>query len=78
MSQGNISRQEAVSMIPPLLLKIEPHHKVALTALLCNPDHFLTRVSNAFEFDHACALADFGYVCCSWIKDGTAYRDAPF
>lgn len=26
--QGNISRQEAVSMIPPLLLKIEPHHKV--------------------------------------------------
>lgn len=26
--QGNISRQEAVSMIPPLLLKIESHHKV--------------------------------------------------
>lgn len=25
---GNISRQEAVSMIPPLLLKVEPHHKV--------------------------------------------------
>ncbi|XP_060760670.1 RNA cytosine C(5)-methyltransferase NSUN2 [Neoarius graeffei] len=25
---GNISRQEAVSMIPPLLLKIEPHHKI--------------------------------------------------
>uniref|UniRef100_A0A3B3ZKG0 Uncharacterized protein n=1 Tax=Periophthalmus magnuspinnatus TaxID=409849 RepID=A0A3B3ZKG0_9GOBI len=24
---GNISRQEAVSMIPPLLMKIEPHHK---------------------------------------------------
>lgn len=23
---GNISRQEAVSMIPPLLLKLEPHH----------------------------------------------------
>ncbi|KAM6899575.1 RNA cytosine C(5)-methyltransferase NSUN2 [Xenentodon cancila] len=25
---GNISRQEAVSMIPPLLLRIEPHHKI--------------------------------------------------
>ncbi|XP_039978602.1 RNA cytosine C(5)-methyltransferase NSUN2 isoform X2 [Xiphias gladius] len=25
---GNISRQEAVSMIPPLLLKIEPNHKI--------------------------------------------------
>ncbi|MBN3290330.1 NSUN2 methyltransferase, partial [Polypterus senegalus] len=25
---GHISRQEAVSMIPPLLLKIEPHHKI--------------------------------------------------
>ncbi|KAK6491635.1 RNA cytosine-C(5)-methyltransferase NSUN2 [Huso huso] len=25
---GNISQQEAVSMIPPLLLKIAPHHKI--------------------------------------------------
>lgn len=25
---GNISRQEAVSMIPPLLLNVEPHHKI--------------------------------------------------
>ncbi|XP_068603268.1 RNA cytosine C(5)-methyltransferase NSUN2 [Brachionichthys hirsutus] len=25
---GNISRQEAVSMLPPLLLKIESHHKI--------------------------------------------------
>jgi len=25
---GNISRQEAVSMIPPLVLDIKPHHKV--------------------------------------------------
>ncbi|XP_009238851.2 RNA cytosine C(5)-methyltransferase NSUN2 isoform X1 [Pongo abelii] len=25
---GNISRQEAVSMIPPLLLNIRPHHKI--------------------------------------------------
>ena len=26
--KGNISRQEAVSMIPPLLLDVLPHHKV--------------------------------------------------
>lgn len=26
--QGNISRQEGVSMIPPLLLDVEPHHYV--------------------------------------------------
>ena len=25
---GNISRQETVSMIPPLVLDVEPHHKV--------------------------------------------------
>ncbi|KAL8194259.1 UNVERIFIED_CONTAM: tRNA (cytosine(34)-C(5))-methyltransferase [Gekko kuhli] len=25
---GNISRQEAVSMIPPLLLRVQPHHKI--------------------------------------------------
>src|SRR5271154_7074545 len=25
---GNISRQEAVSMIPPLFLDLQPHHKV--------------------------------------------------
>lgn len=29
--QGGISRQEAVSMIPPLLLEVQPHHKVVLT-----------------------------------------------
>ncbi|PRD30267.1 UNVERIFIED_CONTAM: Nsun2 [Trichonephila clavipes] len=27
---GNISRQETVSMIPPLLLGVEPHHKVLI------------------------------------------------
>ena len=27
-SQGNITRQEAVSMIPPLFLDVQPHHKV--------------------------------------------------
>ena len=27
--QGNLSRQEAVSMIPPLFLNVEPHHRVS-------------------------------------------------
>lgn len=31
-SKGNISRQEAVSMIPPLLLNAQPHHKVLCPA----------------------------------------------
>jgi hypothetical protein len=26
---GNISRQESVSMIPPLLLDVQPHHRVS-------------------------------------------------
>ena len=29
-SQGYITRQEAVSMIPPLLLDVKPHHKVGV------------------------------------------------
>jgi 16S rRNA C967 or C1407 C5-methylase (RsmB/RsmF family) len=29
-NSGSITRQEAVSMIPPLLLDVEPHHKVSL------------------------------------------------
>lgn len=31
-NSGSITRQEAVSMIPPLLLDVAPHHKVRLTA----------------------------------------------
>ena len=27
--QGNISRQEGVSMLPPLFLEVEPHHMVS-------------------------------------------------
>ena len=29
---GSITRQEAVSMVPPLFLGVEPHHRVNLTA----------------------------------------------
>lgn len=28
---GGITRQEAVSMIPPLFLDVQPHHLVSLT-----------------------------------------------
>jgi multisite-specific tRNA:(cytosine-C5)-methyltransferase len=28
LSKGNITRQEAVSMLPPLFLGVEPHHVV--------------------------------------------------
>lgn len=30
---GNISRQEVVSMIPPILLNVESHHKVSFLRL---------------------------------------------
>lgn len=32
--QGNISRQETVSMLPPLILGVEPHHKVNIYAII--------------------------------------------
>jgi len=32
--KGNISRQEAVSMLPPLFLDVLPHHKVYLPTFL--------------------------------------------
>jgi len=35
--QGNISRQEAVSMLPPLFLDVQPHHRVSC---LCSPRNF--------------------------------------
>ncbi|MPC71796.1 tRNA (cytosine(34)-C(5))-methyltransferase [Portunus trituberculatus] len=30
---GNISRQEAVSMIPPVVLDVQPHHKVSVSCV---------------------------------------------
>lgn len=33
-STGNISRQEAVSMIPPLVLDVKPHHKVCCYCII--------------------------------------------
>ena len=35
--KGGISRQEAVSMIPPLILDVEPHHKVFKLGLPSSP-----------------------------------------
>jgi hypothetical protein len=32
--QGNLSRQEAVSMIPPLFLNVEPHHRVSISTAI--------------------------------------------
>lgn len=31
ITQGNISRQEGVSMLPPLFLEVEPHHMVCMS-----------------------------------------------
>ena len=37
---GAITRQEAVSMIPPLLLDVQPHHRVRSVAPLTRPQTF--------------------------------------
>jgi multisite-specific tRNA:(cytosine-C5)-methyltransferase len=35
ITQGNISRQESVSMLPPLFLEVEPHHMVSVPPFSC-------------------------------------------
>ncbi len=39
---GAITRQEAVSMIPPLLLDVQPHHMVHLKPFGCLQSHNCT------------------------------------
>ena len=35
ITQGNISRQEGVSILPPLFLEVEPHHMVSMSLFSC-------------------------------------------
>jgi multisite-specific tRNA:(cytosine-C5)-methyltransferase len=44
--QGNISRQEAVSMLPPLFMDVEPHHKVFFSAIT---PHTISSVSKVMD-----------------------------
>src|SRR5258706_6299865 len=50
LAKGGISRQEAVSMIPPLVLDVEPHHKV-FELEYCAPSHD----THAFQVLDMCA-----------------------
>ena len=59
---GHLSRQESVSMIPPLLLNVEPHHKVFI---------FILKIGLIF-FNHI-YLQDFGHVCFAWFQNSSAY-----
>lgn len=60
---GNISRQETVSMIPPLLLDVQPSDKVIIILSLIV----------AFEYSYLLRLKQFKfilgirYVCGSWF-----------
>jgi multisite-specific tRNA:(cytosine-C5)-methyltransferase len=50
--QGNLSRQEAVSMIPPLFLNVEPHHRVSTAITISDgADYLVSR-----------------HVRCSWLE----------
>ena len=53
--QGNISRQEAVSMLPPLFLDVEPHHKVLYLRLLT----YMLILGETLGY---------GYVCSPWVQ----------
>lgn len=43
---GSITRQEAVSMVPPLFLAVEPHHRVS-AATHVHPDRAVTSMCNS-------------------------------
>jgi hypothetical protein len=60
--QGNINRQEAVSMIPPLLLDVQPHHVVRML-------RFCRDISVNRGYD----LPGIGYVRRSRFQDCSAH-----
>lgn len=68
---GSITRQEAVSMVPPLFLAVEPHHRVsAVAAAHDDRDWAATGICNS-------ALhTDSGHVCSTWVQDCTDSGDA--
>lgn len=43
---GGVSRQETVSMIPPVVLQVEPHHKVSFFAVyILNTTNYYDNIS---------------------------------
>uniref|UniRef100_A0A671DXH1 tRNA (cytosine(34)-C(5))-methyltransferase n=2 Tax=Rhinolophus ferrumequinum TaxID=59479 RepID=A0A671DXH1_RHIFE len=58
---GNISRQEAVSMVPPLLLNAQPHHKVP-----CAPPGIVRGLLSE-------ALPPFGFVIANDVDNKRCY-----
>lgn len=60
LSKGNVSRQEAVSMLPPLFLDVEPHHKVCGNIAFIAPGVKL-------------CLIGHGHVCGAGIKGILSY-----
>lgn len=60
---GNISRQETVSMIPPLLLDVESHHKVknSLFKGICVIFFASLLSTRAFHFNHSLLMGSSFY-----------------
>lgn len=67
---GSITRQEAVSMVPPLFLKVQSHHRVGLRVVMstarCCTAHWVNTVW----------CTDSRHVCCTWLQDSTDFGDA--
>lgn len=79
---GSISRQEAVSMIPPLVLDVQSHHKVLGECGIYSCIYpYCEITSNGRKINHECCKriivvsANISrYVRCTRLKNGAAHR----
>jgi tRNA (cytosine34-C5)-methyltransferase len=67
---GNISRQEAVSMLPPLVLDVQPHHKVI--DLCASPGSKTAQLIEALHSDESGKLPS-GFVIANDVDNKRCY-----
>ncbi|QSL66499.1 hypothetical protein MERGE_000879 [Pneumocystis wakefieldiae] len=71
---GNISRQEVVSMIPPLLLDVEPHHSVIdLCAAPGSKTAQLLEAIHKFSTTDTCEIYPKGFLIANDVDSKRAY-----
>ena len=76
--QGNLSRQEAVSMIPPLLLDVQPHHLVRPLSLTFSlPSSFLPSPTHPPQTLLLRSFLGPRHVCRSRIQNRSTPRSPP-
>ena len=70
---GSITRQEAVSMVPPLFLDVASHHRVS-AAIYTNFERALGFV--LYAYTDSVLHTDIGHVCCTRVQNCTNFGDA--